>query len=505
MHTYGERIKAKPVLSGNIAKTVWIATLFVFFYAGWSSATQPQVFFLEPAAGDSTVPKYRLITDEIRLNQYRQWISNDAAQWALDLYTRAWKIAGNQTAEPTYYIVLIPEGNQADLGFTLLDGTTEQSLPQTVYIKLDPDPSSFRTLMLHETGHMILMLLNGGKKLPQDEIASIPHTTAALTDRITAFDEGFAIHLETLAVHFLKDPAIQARYNHQTFQFGSPLMLGEYHRIAGDLLSYSQSTARYTEVRDNAFAFSPANKTADYYRTQMEKARDFSELRDANQLSQSEGFHASFFFSHLVRGNHPEFDDVILKRQTRMLNVIAEVFRNHPGADRPYLLQFVEQYLKDDPEEGKEVLDVLLDLSHGVFVDSRAAQLWHEHYLNSLRMDISEKNNSAIETARQNWRKLVIEAPSQLYSHIGPEIPVQIPGKSILLVAFEEPAPLAFDINSVEEGVLRCVPGISETEVQKWIAERRTKPFLDATDFQKRVALSSTVLKGFKFKPLQAE
>jgi DNA uptake protein ComE-like DNA-binding protein len=370
-----------------------------------------------------------------------------------------------------------------------------------VYIKLDPDRASFKTLMLHETGHMILMLLNGGKKLPQEQIASIPHTTAALTDRITAFDEGFAIHLETLAVHYLKDPEIQARYNHQNFQFGVPLLLGEYHRIAGDLLSYSQSTTRYVDVRDNAFAFAPANRTANYFRSQMEKSRDFSELRDANQLMQSEGFHASFFFSQLVRGKHPEYDQEVSNRQDKMLTTLHGVFQSSSNT-KPYLLRFVERYLKEQPEEGAQIVDVLLDLSHGVFVDPKAQQMWHDHYLNALSMDLAEKNNTVIETARQNWKKQVLANPTILYSLLGPEIPVQIKGTSVLLVAFEEPAPLAFDINTAAEGVLRCIPKITEEEVMKWIAERRTKPFKNVDDFKTRSALSANTLKDFEFVSL---
>jgi len=396
---------------------------------------------------------------------------------------------------------MVPGGNHADVGFALSNASGEEmAFPNSTYIKLDPDPAVFKTTLLHETGHMVLALLNGGKKIPQKGIASIPHTTAALTDRGTAFDEGFAIHLETLAAHFLKDPEIQSRYNHQTFQVGVPLLLGEYHRTAGDLLSYSQTATRYFEVRENYFAFAPAFKGADYFRTQMEKSRDFSELRDANQLLQSEGFYASFFFSQLVRGNHPLFDDVVSGRQNKMLEVLADVFRETPpDDDSPYLVRFIERYLTKYPEEGKEVLDTFLDLSHGVFVDRKATKLWHDHYLAALRMDLAEKNNEAIESARQNWREQVLADPKILYSHLGPEIPAEAPGTSILLIAFEEAAPLSFDVNTAEEGVLLCIPGVTDSEVRTWITQRHSKPFADVADFKARSGLGVAVLKELQF------
>ena len=56
--------------------------------------------------------------------------------------------------------------------------------------------------------------------------------------------------------------------------------------------------------------------------------------------------------------------------------------------DDPFLLLFVEAYIRKFPAEASEVIDVLLDLSHGVFVDREAAALWHAHYLGALRLDL---------------------------------------------------------------------------------------------------------------------
>jgi hypothetical protein len=449
----------------------------------------------EKAQTDEALPAFRLVTDEAKLSTYRKWIDNDAARWAFDLYSRTLKIKHKDAA---YYVALVEGGNHAEVGFKLLSASGEQSFPDSTYIKLDPNDKEFKATLLHETGHMILAILNGGKKIPQLGIASIPHTTAALTDRGTAFDEGFAIHLETLAAHYLNDPDLRSRYDHQNFQSGVPLMLGEYHRIAGDLLSYSQTSTRYVEVRENNFAFAPAFKGPDYFRVQLEKSRDFTTLRDANQLLQSEGFHASFFFSQLVRGSHPVYDDVVSDRQTKMLEVLAAVLNEKTDGHTPFVLSFVENYLSKYPDEGKEVLDVFLDLSHGVFVDKNAAKLWHDHYLGSLHLDIAEKENKAVEAARAQWRSQVISDPKILYSLIGPQIGVEIPEQSILLVAFEESAPLAFDVNTVDEGIIQMVPEITAEQKQSWINQRMVKPFSDFEDFKKRSGLSEKVLQHIK-------
>lgn len=475
------------------------AVLFaILLYSSIAFGQSPQVFFMEPEKTQQkeSLPVYRLITDAGKISTYKKWIDNEAAHWAFDLYSRALKIKHKDSAG--YYIALVEGGNHADVGFRLITASGEQSFPDSSYIKLDPDGKDFKATLLHETGHMILAILNGGKKIPQLGIGSIPHTTAALTDRGTAFDEGFAIHLETLAAHYLNDPEIRSRYDHQSFNPGVPLMLGEYHRVAGDLLSYSQTSTRYVEVRENNFAFAPAYKGPDYFRVQLEKSRDFTTLRDANQLLESEGFHASFFFTHLVRGTHPTYDDVVSGRQTKMLEVLAAVLSEKTDGNTPFVLSFVANYLSKYPDEGKEVLDVFLDLSHGVFVDKNAAKLWHDHYLGALHLDLAEKENKPVETARAQWRNQVIADPKILYTFLGPQVAIEIPEISILLVAFEESAPLAFDVNTVEEGIIQMVPGITADQKQSWMNQRTIKPFSDFEDFKKRSGLDEKVLKHIK-------
>jgi hypothetical protein len=181
-----------------------------------------------------------------------------------------------------------------------------------------------------------------------------------------------------------------------------------------------------------------------------------------------------------------------------MLEVLAAVLSKKTDGHTPFLLSFVENYLSKYPEEGKEVLDVFLDLSHGVFVDENATKLWRDHYLGAMHLDIEEKENKAIEEARKQWRSQVIGNPKILYSLLGPQIPVEIPEQSILLVAFEESAPLAFDVNTVDEGIIQMVPELTAEQKQSWMNQRSIKPFSDFEDFKNRSGLDEKVLRHFK-------
>ncbi|MFI5253273.1 MAG: hypothetical protein ACHQQQ_12680 [Bacteroidota bacterium] len=465
-----------------------------------------KIVFIEPdtTKTDTTHQWFRAINDTARINLCQKWLDNPSAQMALDLYERTWNIAhGEQTAskaQPLYYIALVRGGNNGDLGFQLTTASGVEDHAVTPFIKLDPSDWSFSTTFLHETGHVMLSMLTGGKKIPKKEIAAIEHTTAALTDRGTAFDEGFAEHLETLAAHVLSDPVITSRYLHEQFRFGVPDMQGEYNRAIGDLLSFSQTRTRYYDVRENNFSFVPAYKGPDYYRVQMEKSRDFSLLRNPNQLLQAEGFYATFFFCLTVRGNSTPAFSLVKERQQKILEALKEMFETKTmTADSPYLLDFTETYMKKNPSEAAEITDVLLDLSHGVFVDRNAAALWKNHYLGALKLDMAERNNEKIAKARDAWHASVMNDPKILYSLLGPQIRYEVPARSVLLVAFEQPSPLSFDLNTVDEGIMRMIPDITDSEVKSWLDRREQKAFTGADDFKSRSGLHDAVLKSMKF------
>ncbi len=480
------------------------AAFLVSFALGPTPAPiqEASVVFMEPAGvTDAVPPIYRPVENVERLARCQSWLENEAAHRALGLYATAWRIAHPDGPPATLHIALVPGGNHADVGFQLAAGDEPVEFGTLAYLKLDEASHRFGITLLHETGHTLLTTLTAGRRVAARSIASLPHTTAALTDRGTAFDEGFAIHLETLAAHLADSAELRARYHHERMDVGSSSFgSSEYFRHSSDLTSYSQSRARYHHVRENDFAFATACREPDYLRVQLEKARDFSTLRDANQLLQSEGFHASFFFALTVRGAGLPSADLVRERQQRMLTVLADSLPGGLGdPEAPHLLLFVESYLARYPEQGREVVDLLLELCHGVFVDAGAADLWREHYLAALRLDLRNLGRQEIAAARARWRAAVLEDPSVLHARLGPQLPCRVRGPMVSLVALGQGAPLAFDLNTAQEGVLRLIPDIGADEVQRWLVERARAPFQDVREFLQRVALDSSTLVHLEF------
>lgn len=422
--------------------------------------------------------------------KYLPWLENDAARRALKLYAQAHAIVeaqGNPQRQPRdYYIALVPGGNHAAVGFRLRTEAGIEDHPRQAFILLDPDPRPFSSTIFHETGHVAMAMLAGGKELPRADVAAIPHSTAALTDRATAFSEGFAIHLETLAAHLGQDAAERARFHHEAARFGDgPFRDLEFFRPSADLATYAQTLARYTEVRENHFAFQPAWKGPDYLRVQLEKARDVAELRDANQLLQSEGFHASFFFLFLMRGASRPSEAEIDARQQRVLRAMAAMFASTKAEeDTPWLLHLFAKYLELFPDEKTALADALNDLSRGVFLDAGARDLWRRHYLAALRLDRKGMAIEQMQAARKRWRETTLFNPRALFSLVGPQLRCEVKAVEIKVEAFGEASPLVFDANTVPEPILRLVPGILEAEVQAWLAGR---PFRDRAALERAV------------------
>jgi hypothetical protein len=332
-------------------------------------------------------------------------------------------------------------------------------------------------------------------------VTSIPHSTAALSDRATAFSEGWGIHLETLAAHMARSPSLRRRYHREAVQFsGVPWKEAEYFRHSADLTSYSQNLARYAEIRDNNFAFDTAFQGPDYLRVQLEKARDFASLRDADQLLQSEGFHASFFFLFVMRGSELPDEAVLTTRYDHVLRAMSSMFTSVKAEpSTPWLLYFATEYMKLFPDEKTNVVDVLNDLSHGVFVDPAARRLWRDHYLGALQLDRNQLNLETINGARKRWREQALADPQVLFSRLGPQLACTVPSREIKVAVFGEAQPVRFDLNTAPPGILRIIPSIKEEEVSHWIDERDTKPFASVEDFRSRVRLSPDSKAALKF------
>lgn len=471
----------------------------ILLAAGPAAGQGPPFLFVEPdlAAPAGPLPAFRPVADPARLERLRGWSGNEAALFAAEAYRLAWLAVRSPDAAPApERLVVAVESESASTGtsFRLRDGDVWQEWPLAPYLRLGEDAGRFATVLLHETGHACLILVAEGRPLPGRTISPIPHAVTALTDRTTAFSEGFAIALEAVLAQRAVAPALRSLFHHDEMVFGvTSRMQGEYFRPSAQLAAYAQPQARFQDVRDNTFAFASAVRSPDYLRVQLDPARDLATLRDANQLMQSEGYAASVFYALVMRGSKPDAE-AVRARLGSLLQATREVVRRPDlGPDTPLLLEVVLALARRVPTQRREVLAVLLDSSRGVLVDRDAAPMWRRHYLAALRQDLDRLELDTINAARGRWLAAVLADPAVLSSRLGPQIPCAVEAVTVGLPGMGVDAPLRFDVNTAEEAVLLVIPGISETEVATWLAQRQRDPFASSRDFRARVPLRPEV------------
>ncbi len=473
-----------------------------------TAAPEPvEIRFLEPAGGsgehlltmprdrDDTPRRWQLITDPDRLRNLRAMADNEAARFALALYREAWQLAPPPGFDqPIFFIALEPKGNYGRVGFVLLDQAGEHPYPHMPYLILAEDADSFRTTLLHEGGHVLHGLLVGDRDPNAVDPAEagrdatpIPHSTAAITDRRTAFNEGFAIHLETVAAHCGSDP--EARRFYQRRQRGARGFGNLFYTPIKDLLSYSQSFARYAQVRDGAYAFEPAPATADYLRVQLDPARDLRELRNPNALVASEGVVASVLFHFVTAGDCTSLSDLV-PRYRPLLAAMKTAERTAGPLDPVPLVEVIAALAAAAPPAGADAIDAFLDITHGVTVDADAAEQWRRLFDAAIHLDMVTIKllQGQLETRRAGWRERAIADPGTLVDRIGPVVMVEVPGTEVGLTMFGKLSPLAFDLNAAGPPMLRLVPGLTEAQLAAITAARAERPFADLADFRSRLA-----------------
>ena len=67
------------------------------------------------------------------------------------------------------------------------------------------------------------------------------------------------------------------------------------------------------------------------------------------------------------------------------------------------------------------------------------------------------------------------------------------------IAAFGEDMTVRFDLNTVQPGIMRLIPGITEDEVSRWLAERARTPFAAPDDFRARQILAAPRLAALHF------
>jgi hypothetical protein len=279
---------------------------------------EPTCLLLEPVAG-KTVDGLPLVKElsatDPRRREIEQVLKRPFQRWVLDLGVevrrRALARCTLERAEcdrrfrhPAYFVVK-KGGNRPMRGLAIQRGAPEK-LPNTWYIEMSH--RGVESLVPHEYGHILMYTL-----LPESlhdhafgHRRTLPHTTGAITNDLTAFTEGWAIHFETLVGDRRENPEHHARLHRDSFGIEGEGLERDSFFATRDLLSYAQSYRRHACIKENCFAYlprtpealisseapTPTQLRASWSDTTVDPAR----LRTLEQMVASEGVVAALFY-----------------------------------------------------------------------------------------------------------------------------------------------------------------------------------------------------------------
>jgi hypothetical protein len=464
------------------------------------------VVWLEPAdakpelGGRGRQQAFKLIpSGDPRVRDAERLIDNEPARFTRRLVAWAWSTFGSSPDWPDSRlpIVLRTGGNNAGLGFRLVSASGVEDHPAVPFIVLELDSRSLSDTLLHEGGHLLHSIATRGHR-PSAEWSAIVHTTFAVTDPLTAVSEGYAIHFETLLGHYGRSDEARGFYHRVAPDFDlRNSRRAEYYAPIADLMTLSQSWARYQAVRETWPAFAGHTYPGDYIRSQFDPARDRAVLKPANAMLASEGVGASVLFWTSVGlagkdgaafGGGLDQPGLFHAEQV-LLRALSAL---QPAAGfRPDLIDVVSAVGEAGSPERAMAVSRFVSVTRGVTARPGIRGTWAALYRSawSLDFDATKPLFAELDAARDAIVEAALIDPATLRQGLGPILPVSAPKVVLELKALQQTFPLEFDLNAATEAEWMATGADASTRV-RLLAERDRVPFASIVDFEKRAGVT---------------
>jgi hypothetical protein len=465
------------------------------------------VIWLEPVPGDksSGPPLLREIPrEDRRVTDCERWVDNEPARFTRTLIAWAWRSFGTPESWPQgqLAILLRPGGNNAARGFRLERSGKVEDHADVPYVILAADPESLSDTLLHEGGHVLHTIAAHGRR-PSAAWSSVPHTTFAVTDPLTALAEGYAIHFETLLGHYGRDPEKRAYYHRLAPAFDlKNSRRAEFYAPITDLLTFSQSWSRYQAVRDTWPVFEGHVYPGEYLRSQFDPARDRAVLKPANAMIASEGAVAStlFWISATLAGKAgaTPCDGLdqpgLLSAEQQLLKAIAALPTGN--GFRPDIVDLVSAIGAPGSPERSVAITRFVNVTRGVTARPDVRKKWAALYRDGISLDISGSKPvfAELDALRDGVIEAALTDPEVLRKAVGPVLPVRAPRVTLQLKAFGEAFPLEFDLNAAGDADWLAA-GADRATGAKIQRERDRAPFTSVSDFEKRTGIPLAKLR----------
>jgi hypothetical protein len=465
------------------------------------------ILWLQPAderQAGGELPVFRPIPpDDARVKDAERLVGNEAAVFTRSLVAWAWHTfpPPPDWTPPRLPVVLTARGNNAEKGFRLdVEGRLEEH-PEVPYLLLDLDAQSLSNTLIHEGGHLLHSIATGGRR-PSPWWTATPHSTFAVTDPLTALAEGYAIHFETLWAHYGRQAEMRAFYHRLAPAFDlKNSRRAEFYAPIADLMTFSQTWARYQAVRDTWPSFCGHVYPGDYLRSQYDPARDRAVLKSANAMVASEGVAASTIFWTVAGvaeqggakpGEGLQQPSILAAEQTVLRGFAA---LPAPAAFRPDIVDLVSAVGAAGSPARTLAVSRFVSVTRGVTARADVRASWSALYHDALGLDFEATKPlfTSLDTAREEILQAAWKDPATLRKQLGPVLPVRSPKVRLELKMIGEAFELDFDLNAAGEAEWLAA-GADRAAADALPRERDRAPFASIRDFEKRTGRSLTSL-----------
>jgi DNA uptake protein ComE-like DNA-binding protein len=394
-----------------------------------------------------------------------QETSRGATKFMLGLDEQAQRIAGTTAPEPTYLLRSQEEGGYARRGFWLGDANNNLVWHADPYVDLVVDKESvedggFEEIFAHELGHVLLRRLV--PRLPNG-LSRTPHSSLAVTDYPTAFDEGFAIHFQGLARQLTQNARLKAIDKGLEFK---------------PFLTFWQSNVdralRIRGVRDNLFVQQqlpvPLNVG------DATSLFDLTHFKNGQQMLASEGVIATLFYHLLIQATDTPVQ--LADRYKALLTSLRTLNSQKLTSSTPLFLNLAEAHTQRVPDARSRWIGTVLELTYGATASptvirdmTKLAALGQEGR--------AEEFSAALKQSRTALAKLteqITRNPQRIGAAVGAEL--------WLAVKQSNGADVTINLNTAEKTSLMNVWGFESTEADLLLADRSARgAFASVDDF----------------------
>jgi len=391
-----------------------------------------KVILIQPTGEDtSNLPEMTLIPGNSELyGTVMRNINNSFIREFLDFYFIAQVFLKNNNKidaiSPAYLALTKNQGGFAKTGFSIKQGENQNLMENTPYVDIVAGHAtalpgrlmSLTQLYPHEMGHVVYRMLSPEDTATNNTRSTDMHFFSTVTDYSTAFNEGFAEHIENVARVFEKNDSISLgifadidRIGKTTSRsidgferdFKYPFRLGYYKASMISWFQKYEDYRRYVLAMNGDIRFKNAElklrNTEDQLSYRNSGVRlDRHESRNLVQLLSTEGA-VSTFFTHLttsaLREHYldPDFyrpfmydstmvsfspNELFSPLQNQFIKYfyVLHHFVTFNNSSRSQLTDFIEGYMQIFPTEADSVKKIFKEVLGIESTDQVPPPLW---------------------------------------------------------------------------------------------------------------------------------